>query len=142
MPCPTAVTRACTRRRRDHFRRLCRRRRHHHRRRLCTRSRSRGRPSPDAPQQLLPKRFQAGLKGIRGRGRPVGALGPRDGVGAREGDVQHVQVAVPVVARHGVAEAKRRQGDGGFADHGLGGVVAVFIAPYAEDLSGVQGFLA
>jgi hypothetical protein len=44
---------------------------------------------------------------------------------------------VAVVAVHRGAEAGRGHGDGGLADHGLGAVVAVFVAPDAVDLLGM-----
>lgn len=88
----------------------------------------------DSLNQLIPQAGDAVLKLVVVLGIPLGALGPGDGVLAREGNVQDVVVVVARVAVDAAAKARRGKGDGGFADHGLGAVVAVLVAPDAVDL--------
>ncbi|KAI9172525.1 Mannosylglucosyl-3-phosphoglycerate phosphatase [Paramyrothecium foliicola] len=88
----------------------------------------------DALDQLVAEGRDAVLEVVVVLGVPLGALGTGHGVGAREGDVHDVVLAVAKVAVHALAVARRGEGDGGLADHGAVAVVTIHVSPDAIDL--------
>lgn len=88
----------------------------------------------DALHELIAQYADASLE-LRVRLRvPLGSRATGDGVGAGEGDVEHVGGFVPVIAVHAGAEAGGGERDGGFANKRSAAIGSVGVAPYAVDL--------
>lgn len=92
--------------------------------------------SLDPPDQFIPQRRNTRRKGLIILGRPIRAPRTRNGILALERKIQHIVAVVANISPRGLSIAGRGEGDGGFTNHGLGVVVAVFVAPYAVYLCG------